>query len=102
MFQKLCEVFEQGTQQQKNKVLQDFFFRVQYEKGTSVSLHESKVENLAHKLKSVVKQISDEMIITKILWTISDAFRNFVSAWESAAKTEQTLTNLLARLLNED
>lgn len=101
MFRKLCEVFEQGTQQQKNKLLQDFF-NVQYDKGANISVHVSKLENLAHKLKSVGEQISDEMVITKILSTIPDSYRHFVSAWESAAKSEQTITNLLSRLLNEE
>ena len=48
------------------------------------------------------KEISDSMIITKVLMTLPASYRHFVSAWESAPAGERKLDNLKTRLMTEE
>ena len=67
-----------------------------------ISTHIAKLEDTAHRLKLMGEEISDSMMITKILMTLPENFRHFVSAWESAPAGERTLDNLKARLVTEE
>ncbi|XP_059055427.1 uncharacterized protein LOC131849376 [Achroia grisella] len=53
-------------------------------------------------LKQLGENVSDKLVITKILMTLPDEYRHFVSAWESAPDDKQTIDNLVARLLIEE
>lgn len=46
--------------------------------------------------------ISEIAVITKILGSLPDKYRSFRQAWLSVDKTRQTVTNLTARLLDEE
>lgn len=86
VYTKLCNVFATKVNKpQKNKLSQEFL-NVVYEKDPCISAHMSKIENLAHKFKSVNENVSDDMIITKILTTLPEVYRHFISAGESTKK----------------
>lgn len=101
MYEKLCKIYEKDDSQQKCKILQDFF-GVTFERGTDLASHISKIENLAHRLNSLKTEISDEMIMSKILSTLPDAYKHFVSAWDSTSADDKTLTNMISRLISEE
>lgn len=62
----------------------------------------SKTEELRNQLKQMGEDISEKIVITKVLMSLPDAYKHFVSAWESAPDDKQTLENLVARLLIEE
>lgn len=101
MFKKLCNIYGKEGDQNKCSIMQEFFM-FKYEEGIDISTHISKLENLAHRLKAMGNKIDDNMLISKILTTLPDQYRHFISAWESTAETGQTLTNLTTRLLTEE
>lgn len=101
MFDKICSIFEQGTEKQKCSLLQDFF-NYTYQKGTDMSTHIGKLENITYRLQSLGHKIDETMIISKILVTLPEDYKFFSTAWESTHSAERTLTNLTARLLAEE
>lgn len=48
------------------------------------------------------EDISERFVITKVLMSLPNTYKHFVSAWESAPDEKQTLDNLVARLLIEE
>lgn len=73
-----------------------------YEKGTNISLHISKLENLASRLKALEQDITDSMLVSKILSTLPEQFRHFCTAWESTPVMDRTMENLISRLVSEE
>lgn len=59
-------------------------------------------EKLRPMLKQMGEKISDKFVITKVLMSLPDEYKRFVSAWESAPDDKQTIDNLVARLLIEE
>ncbi|GBP60154.1 Retrovirus-related Pol polyprotein from transposon TNT 1-94 [Eumeta japonica] len=53
-------------------------------------------------LKQLGEEISDKFTITKVLMSLPDENKHFISAWESAPDNKQTIVNLVARLLVEE
>lgn len=101
MFDKLASIYERDSEQQKYGLLQEFF-NLRYVANSDLSSHISKIENLAHRLKALQQEVDEKMIITKILVTLPENYKYFVTAWESMPTSDKTLTNLTARLLAEE
>ncbi|KAK9685582.1 hypothetical protein QE152_g37932 [Popillia japonica] len=74
-------LFERDTEDQKCVLLQEFF-NFKHEKGSNISLHMAKLENLAFRLKAVQRNVDD--------------------TWNSTPTNEKTLTKLAARLMAEE
>lgn len=101
MYQKLKTIFKKDNEDQKCRLLQEFFSS-QFEKGSDIATHVSKLQNLAYRLKSLKQDVSDEMMCSKILSTLPGEYKFFKTAWESTTNAEKTLTNLVSRLLSEE
>lgn len=101
MFKKLDAIFERNTEQQRYSLLHEFF-AFSFNKDLDISSHISSLEDLSHKLKSIKQDISEEMLISKVLAILPNSYKHFVSAWESTATEEKSLTNLTARLILEE
>lgn len=101
MWKKLEMIYERHSEQQKCNLLQEFFGYT-YNKTVDIATQLSKLENLAYRLKMLQENISDEMLMSKILAILPEEYRYFVSAWESSTKEEKTLENLTARLIAEE
>lgn len=101
MWEKLKSIYEQDNAASKHLLHQQFF---SYEKSADddVATHISKLESIAQKLKNMKVDISDDMLITKIMMTLPAEYRHFVSAWESSAEDQRTLRNLTNRLFVEE
>lgn len=54
------------------------------------------------KLKSIGKDIHDDMIIMKIICILPDHFKHFATSWEAAPIENKTITNLTSRLISEE
>ncbi|UYV68055.1 hypothetical protein LAZ67_5002921 [Cordylochernes scorpioides] len=57
---------------------------------------------LAQQMKDLGEPISDVALITKIICSLPDKYKNFITAWDSVSSEEKTLENLTARLLKEE
>lgn len=57
---------------------------------------------MSHRLKSLNQDIDEKIIVFKILVTLPEKYKYFVSAWESMPTPDKTLTNLTARLIVEE
>ncbi|XP_063367388.1 uncharacterized protein LOC134655497 [Cydia amplana] len=62
----------------------------------------SKIQEMQNQLKQMGEEVSDKFVITKVLMSLADEYKHFVSAWESAPDDKQTMDNLVARLLVEE
>lgn len=101
IWRKLASVYEQKSEISID-IVQQRFFQYKYEEGTAMSTFLSKTEELRNQLKQMGEDISEKIVITKVLMSLPDAYKHFVSAWESAPDDKQTLENLVARLLIEE
>lgn len=64
--------------------------------------HVAKIENLANQLKDIGENVSDIMILTNIIGTLPWKYSAFILAWDSVAKTDQTLSKLRKRILRKE
>ena len=101
MWDKHHEIYENKSGTSVH-MLQQKWFAYTKEAGNDIATHISKVEDLGYKLKSLGEQISDTMLITKILMTLPPKFNHFVSAWESTSENLRTVENLTSRLVMEE
>lgn len=101
MWQKLSSIYEQKSEASVH-ILQQDWHNTTKQRSDDISTHIAKLEDIAHRLKLMGEEISDSMMITKILMTLPENFLYFVSAWESALTGERTLDNLKARLVTEE
>lgn len=101
MWDKLTSVYEQNSEANKH-MLQQKWYSMSKDPADDMASHVAKLENLAHRLKTLGEQIPDSMIITKILMTLPFEYNHFMSAWESTHQDERNLTNLVARLNIEE
>lgn len=101
MYEKLCFIFEKTSEQQKCNLLQEFY-KFTYDEKKDVIQHIAQLQNLSQKIKSLGDNLSERMIITKIMSILPRNFCHFITAWESTPISEQTIDNLTARLITEE
>lgn len=101
MMEKLDSIFKLKSDFNKMLLL-DKFHQMKMESNETVVQYIAKIENLAHQIKDSGETISDATIITKILGTLPSKYRNFRQAWLSVDDSKQILSNLTARLIDEE
>lgn len=99
MWTKLKSVYDKESVVSVH-LLQQKFFSMEF--GDTVSNYISQLEEIKTKLKQAGEEISDKMIITKILMSLPEPYKHFRSAWESVPTDKQTLDELTSRLLLEE
>ncbi|KAF2892238.1 hypothetical protein ILUMI_13933 [Ignelater luminosus] len=100
MWQKLLTVYDKKSEVSVHMVQQTFF---NYKcEGQGLAAHVSSLEDIRNQLKQLGEDMSDRMLITKILMTLQNDFAHFASAWESVDENKQTLNELMTRLLIEE
>lgn len=99
MFKKLCTVYEGDNEQQKYMLLQEFY-SYSYKKG--ILRYISNLENLIHKLGQLKQEIHETMLIKKILSSLPENFKHFISAWDSTPKSEKKNGQLLINRLTAE
>jgi len=83
-------------------ILQQKFYECKMSKTDDVATYLSKIEMQAQQLRDLGEQISENTIITKILYGLPEEHKNFITAWDSVARNERTIENLTLRLLKEE
>ena len=100
MWTKLKTVYENQSQVSVH-LLQQRFFSLEYEEGNAAGFI-SQIEEIKGNLGHLGEKISDKMAMTKVLMSLPESMKHFVSAWESAPSESQTLANLMSRLMIEE
>lgn len=100
MWLKLQTIYEHKSQVSVH-LLQQRFFSLEYKEG-SVAQFISEIEEIQSTLKGLGEEISEKMVITKILISLPENLKHFVSAWESTPNDKQTMNELMSRLLIEE
>ncbi|UYV73992.1 hypothetical protein LAZ67_11001747 [Cordylochernes scorpioides] len=101
MWKKLSTIYELKSETNKY-LLQQRFFEYKMNPNDNIATHISKVETLAQQMKDLGEPISDVALITMIICSLPDKYKNFITAWDSVSSEEKTLENLTARLLKEE
>ncbi|CAB3245672.1 unnamed protein product [Arctia plantaginis] len=97
MWEKLVTVNEPKSKVTVHLTLQRFY-NLPFEGPVTVFI--SKLDELTHNIKSVGEQISESMIITKILMSLPPKYKHLISVFESVQ--EPTLRQLPSRLMIEE
>jgi len=100
MYDVLVNLFQNNPEQQKCELLTQFYNYKWTSKCASENI--SEIKNIAYKLKTLNEEISDTMVITKIISSLPDKLKHFQTAWESTPTSEKTITNLTSRLMLEE
>ncbi|KAI5632929.1 gag-polypeptide of LTR copia-type domain-containing protein [Phthorimaea operculella] len=100
MMVKLESIYEQKSENTKLLLLEKFH-SIKME-GDSIAKHISKIENIAQQLRDAGETVSDTCVITKILGSLPEKYRNLRQAWLSLDEKRQTIVNLTARLIDEE
>lgn len=100
MWAKLSAIYEQTSA--TSKLLLTRFHEYRMKPDDSVSQHIAKVENIARQLKNIGEEVSDITIMTKILGSLLAKYNAFVIAWDSVKVANQTIFNLIQRLIKEE
>ena len=101
MWNRIHAVYQRDNEQLKCNLLQEFF-GYSFTENTELSIHICKLENMAVRLNALDTKVTDNMLVSKILTSLPDNYKHFVSAWESTETTQRTLENLIARLTTEE
>ena len=94
MHDKLNSVYQQDTEQQRCKLLQDFY-NFQFD-DVDVMANISCLRNIVSKLSNLEQIIDETMVITKILTELPERFKYFGTARDSTRQQDRTLENLAA------
>lgn len=97
---KLLTIYEQKSEISIHLVQQKFY-NLKYE-NQGISTFISKVEKLKDQLSQLGENISEQMMMTKILISLPEEFKHFVSAWESVPNEKQNINELTSRLMIEE
>lgn len=101
MWAKLHNIYEHKSNAGVH-FLQQEFYSFAKDPGDDMASHIAKLENIVQQLKDMKEDISESMVITKILMTLPVEYGHFHSAWESTAEENRTLLNLMSRLMIEE
>lgn len=98
IWNKLLAIFDRKSEVSLH-VVQQQFFAYKYE-NRGVSHHISRLEDMVSKIKMLGEEISEKMLMTKILISLPSDYDHFVPAWESTEN--KSLNELMSRLLIEE
>lgn len=101
MWDNLCAVYENKTDTSVH-MLQRQWFSLVKDPTDDMATHVSKIQDICHRLKALGEDITDNMMMTKILMTLPSCYDHFATAWESTALDQRTLSNLTSRLIMEE
>uniref|UniRef100_A0A1Y1LCN3 Endonuclease n=1 Tax=Photinus pyralis TaxID=7054 RepID=A0A1Y1LCN3_PHOPY len=100
MWKQLLSIYEKRSTVSVHLV-QQRFFAFKYG-GESMSVHVAKLQEISNELKQLGQEVSEQMLMTKLLMSLPQEYKYFVSAWESVAEDNQKLDELIGRLLMEE
>lgn len=101
MYDALLRIYKKDTNQEKCSLLQEFY-NFKYDNTKDMHHNISEIQNLVFKLKILQEEISESMVVSKILTILPEKHQYFSCAWDSTPTKDKTLENLIARLSAEE
>lgn len=101
MWRKLQSIYE-GRTETSIHLLQQKWFSLTKESTDDLATHIARIRDISHKLQLLGENVSERMVMTKILMTLPSSLNYFSAAWESTPEKERTVDNLVARILVEE
>ncbi|XP_029054804.1 uncharacterized protein LOC114882092 [Osmia bicornis bicornis] len=102
MYEALQKIYQKKTEQERQLLMQDYY-NFKFDKAKDVHMNVSELQNIVVKLKGLNEEISQNMLMSKILTILPEKLQYFSSAWDSTQADDKTLDNLISRLsLEED
>lgn len=101
IWDKLNTVYEQKSDVSLH-ILQQRFVEEKYNGSENVLTLIAKIEAIVTQVRQAKGEIAENMIVTKIISSLGENFRHFVSAWDSVPIEKRTMSELTARLIIEE
>jgi hypothetical protein len=101
MMDKITKVYDRQNEDQVNELLQSFYAH-NFDRSHDMAHNISTIQNVAFRLIALKQNITDEMIISKILAVLPPEYAIFRTAWGSVSKNDRTVDNLVTRLFAEE
>lgn len=101
IWDKLHTIYEQ-TSEMSLHLLQQKFFSMQHNQNEDMATFIAKIEETVNQIRQLKGEVPEKMVLTKIITSLPDNYKHFVSAWESVTSENQKLSELVARLLIEE
>ena len=101
MWHRLGQAYERKTELNVHLLLQEFYV-TKKQNNEDIATFMARIENMSYKLKVLESPVTESMIITKILMSLTDEMKHFQCAWESTPTEDKTLVNLRTRLIAEE
>lgn len=97
MWNKLKNLYEKLDEEQKC-LLQTEFLNTRFEKGETVAIFLSRIQNLFHRLKAFDAHVDDGFLVNKIICSLPSRYSGFVTAWrlDKNRKLDDLVTSLMA------
>lgn len=99
MWATLKSVYGYNTNQEKSALFREFYAAT-YTKGDVMS-YVAKLENLFAQLRALDHTLKNELLINKILQSLPDSWRSFVTGFDFLPETNKTLDTLKNRIVLE-
>ena len=100
MWAKLLTVYERKSEVSLH-LLQSKFFNMKFD-NEGIMMFISRINEIVSQIRQLGEEISEKMVITKILMSLPERYKHFLSAWESVPPTDQNMNELTSRLLIEE
>ena len=100
MWARLDALYAMKSETSVHLLLQRFF-EYQMDPSGDVGQHVANVEELCRQLDEAGSKQDEVTLVTKVLCSLPSSYRHVQAAWDSVPKNEQTMANLLPRLLKE-
>ena len=101
MWTKLHAVYEQKNNAGKQLLIEKFY-SYKCNSSDDIATHISKLEYLVQRIRDAGDEISENILMSKIISSLPDEYNHFSSAWDSTATADKTLVNLTQRLMVEE
>ena len=101
MWSKLVGIYDQKGDLSIHLV-QQAFYKYEMRSNEDMATNIARIEEIANRLRRLGEEISESMVITKVLMSLPESYGSFVTAWESTTQADRTLNNLISRLLIEE
>lgn len=85
-----------------HKISKQFYRLDIFNPGHDAISHISANETIAEQLRNMGEPQTRLQICTKIIYTLPEHHRGFISVWESLSEEEQTIPLVTAEILNEE
>ncbi|KAJ8886912.1 hypothetical protein PR048_013126 [Dryococelus australis] len=99
--EKLNEIYQQNSEFIKMALLEKFH-HLSLELDKSIVMYVSKVETLDKQIKKAGESVSETAIVTKMLSSLPEKYRNVQQVWLSTVESKQTVQSFTTRILDED